>query len=285
MLPNTPLAFSGSPGPCSRSACLAPRAPRPSRLSGELGPAVKDAEGFTIIEILAVVTIMLILMAAAVPAFNSLRKAGDITQGASDVAGVLENAASYARATNTYVWVGLFEEPMTGLPSANPATSGTGQVVLSTVASSDGTQISATGGALGTSLIQVGKLVKVSNIHLGDVTSNSHLTAGTGATSASGTDWTSRPAVTGSNLISATSPAATAYTIFSYPINGSQYRFTKAVEFTPMGEVYIYPSSALTPWIEIGLQPTHGTALDTTTPNVVAIQVAGISGRVKIYRK
>ena len=35
---------------------------------------------------------------------------------------------------------------------------------------------------------------------------------------------------------------------------------------------------------EIGLRPAHGTTVDTTSRNVVAIQFSGVGGNFKIYR-
>jgi hypothetical protein len=71
---------------------------------------------------------------------------------------------------------------------------------------------------------------------------------------------------------------------FTYPA-GSPYTFSRAVQFSPRGEAVIGNSAqnSLQTVAEIGLQPTHGTALDTTNP--VAIQFTGLGGNVKIYRK
>ena len=68
-----------------------------------------------------------------------------------------------ARANNTYTWVGFFEEDASQ-PSTNPATAGTGRLVMSVVASKDGTTIySGTLSSPATELdpiklLQVGKL-------------------------------------------------------------------------------------------------------------------------------
>ncbi len=37
--------------------------------------------------------------------------------------------------------------------------------------------------------------------------------------------------------------------------------------------------------IEIGLQPTHGNAIDNNSKNLVAVQITGLGGVVTIYRR
>src|SRR5213075_3166192 len=83
------------------------------------------------------------------------------------IKGVLDTARTYAKANSTYTWVGFYEEDVSQ-PSTNPPTVGTGRLVMSIVASKDGTKVYDT---TSTSidpmrLIQVGKLVKVNNVHL-----------------------------------------------------------------------------------------------------------------------
>lgn len=63
--------------------------------------------------------------------------------------------------------------------------------------------------------------------------------------------------------------------------------------FAPSGEGYVmgrisYPPNigyVVVPTIEIGLQPTHGTAVDTASQNVAAVQITGIAGGIKVYRR
>src|SRR5437879_10765722 len=115
---------------------------------------------------MVVIAIIAILMALITPAFTSLKSAGDITSAAYTVQGVLDTARTYAQANNTYTWIGFFEEDVS---SATPGTAGTGRLVMSIVASKDGTKVYDTNSTSidPTRLIQVGKLVKIENIHLG----------------------------------------------------------------------------------------------------------------------
>jgi hypothetical protein len=78
------------------------------------------------------------------------------------------------------------------------------------------------------------------------------------------------------------------YLTFGYPVGSlsPQYTFVKIVQFSPLGEAVIDNSNyTLAPVSEIGVQPTHGTTVDTNSKNLVAIQFTGVGGNVKIYRK
>jgi hypothetical protein len=48
-------------------------------------------------------------MVLVVPALTNLKGANDITTGAYTVKGVLEQARTYAKANNTYSWVGFYD--------------------------------------------------------------------------------------------------------------------------------------------------------------------------------
>jgi prepilin-type N-terminal cleavage/methylation domain-containing protein len=238
---------------------------------------------FTLIEMLSVTAIMAVLIA---PVCLVTRNTGDVTHATSEVANLLETAATYSRANNTYVWVGFFEED----PDAVPARSGTGRIVVSVVASKDGTRIvdplgPGTGIDSGL-LVQVCKLLKLENMHLADVTAPANPEAGGG-----GDSWDTRPEVKTSHVtyrIGESSPNRTIFP-FGYPVGNSksvpQYQFVKTIQFSPDGETLLNTSYSLVPWIEIGLQPAHGNARDGRSTNLAAIQVSGVTGSVRIYRR
>src|SRR6478609_9577095 len=104
-------------------------------------PKQRDPEsvrGFTLLELLIVVGIMAILLVLMAPAFTYIKGGTDVTSAAYTVKGVLDTARTYAKANNTYTWVGFYEEDVSR-SSTNPATQGIGRIVMSTVASKDGT--------------------------------------------------------------------------------------------------------------------------------------------------
>jgi len=238
---------------------------------------------FTLIEMLSVTALMVVLIA---PVCLVTSGTGDVTRATNEVANLLESAATYSRANNTYVWVGFFEED----PNGVPARSGTGRIVISVVASKDGTRIVDPpwpGTEIDASrLIQVSKLLKIENMHFGDVPAPVNSDPGGG-----GDSWDTRPDVQTPYVtyrIGGSSPNRTSFP-FVYPVGNSQaasqYKFVKTIQFSPDGETLLNTSYSLVPWIEIGLQPGHGSVRDAVSRNLAAIQVSGVTGSVRIYRR
>ena len=250
-----------------------PHASRDRLLAKAFGVA-QQRRAFTLLEMLIVMGIIAILMVLVAPAFTSLKSAGDVTGAAYMVKGVLDTARTYAKANNTYTWVGFFEEDVS---LTTPGSAGVGRLVMSIVASKDGTNVASSSGTIApTKLIQIGKLTKIDNVHLA-----TNLPAGSGASPSS--TFGTRPPVASAYCLGDT---ANSTTPFQYPA-GSPYMFQKAVQFSPAGEALINNNSnSLQTAAEIGLEPTHGNAIPGSLPaNVVAIQLGGVGGGVIIYRK
>jgi hypothetical protein len=226
-------------------------------------------------------------MVLIAPAFTSIKTGNDVTSAAYTIKGVLDQARTYAMANNTYAWVGFYEEDVSQ-PSTNPATPGIGRIVMSIVASKDGTMVYA--GTLSSAvtldppnsatLIQIGKLAKIDNLHLKTFPAPT-------ATPPPDT-FDTRPAVSSTAQIGDSSPPNPSLT-FHYPAGSSspQYTFAKVVQFSPRGEGVIDNSNyTLTTVSEIGVQLTHGiTPEPSPVKNPVAIQFTGVGGNVKIYRR
>lgn len=266
---------------------------------------LRGRHAFTLIELLVVIGIITILMVLVVPAVTNLKSAGDITDAAYTVKGVLEQARTYAKANNTYAWVGLFEENA-AINSTTPATAGNGRLVMSVVASKNGTNVygSGTGAIDPTQLIQVGKLTRIDNVHLPLFAVGS----GTGDT------FDTRPALQSDPIggynygrfgelnaaVPNTAPYTTPYN-FQYPVGNpapsAQYVFRKLLQFNPRGESRVNGDSyELRRVVELGLIQTHGasvptpaggagTSTATYAGNVIALQIAGISGSVRIFKR
>jgi len=246
---------------------------------------------FTLVELLVVIGIIALLMVLIAPAFTTIKSGGDATGAAYTIKGALDTARTYAKANNTYVWVGFFEEDGS-IPSASPtATPGNGRIVISTVASKDGTEVYTSVGspaadmdAAGTRLLQVGKLVKLDNMHLRTFPNGT----GTGDT------FPTRPAVPGGSpnnaKIGDTSPDPS-LRYFHYPPTGTegaaQYKFRKMIQFSPRGECRPqndnYELRAVT---EVGFQPIHGTVAPPLDDSKnCAVQLTGFGGNTKIYQR
>src|SRR5438876_10927492 len=97
--------------------------------------------GFTLLELLIVVGIIALLLVLVAPAFTSIKGGTDVTSAAYTIKGVLDTARTYAKANNTYTWVGFLEENVANPVSPNTDTPKVGRLIMSIVASKDGTNV------------------------------------------------------------------------------------------------------------------------------------------------
>jgi prepilin-type N-terminal cleavage/methylation domain-containing protein len=279
--PVLPRGFAGHPLFSPASAARDPA-------TGQRG---RRSSGFTLLELLIALGIVGLLLVLIAPAFTTINGGSNVTSAAYTIKGVLDTARTYAKANSTYTWVGFFEEDVSQGPTS-PATGGTGRIVMSIVASRDGTKIydpiNLGQQTLTSGLIQVGKLIKIDNAHLWTHTDTP-----------SGSGWTfdTRTNVSPTYCIGDASPLNST-TPFGYPVGNpaptAQYTFVKVVEFSPRGEPRINNSTVnsngteifpLQTAAEIALEPTHGALIDNNSPNLVAIQFTGVGGNVRIYRR
>jgi prepilin-type N-terminal cleavage/methylation domain-containing protein len=254
---------------------------------------------FTLVEMLAVMAVILILLVLAGPVVTALKNAGDVNKAVYDIAGILEQSRAYAMGSNTYVYVGFAEVNVTQPSSASPQAAGTGRVGIAVVATRDGTQGFNTsslqsGGwssaypSLVNNLSVVGKLLFFDNLHIPDLgappTSGNMVRPDVSTETNAGVSYS----LGNAQCVSATP--------FDYPLgaglNQGQYSFKKVIQFDPQGVARLQTASnpsAITPYLEIGLQQTHGTAVPNlpvspATGNIAALQIDGMTGVAHIYR-
>lgn len=220
---------------------------------------------FSLIELLSVMAIVGMLTAAVLPAINSIKDGGGVTQAAYDISSVLEQARSYAMANNTYVFVGLAEVNGTTSDAA-AQTPGKGRVVVAAAGSKDGTR---SFGAANANLVPLSKLRRFENMHLADTVPNS--------------DNLARPSV--GDEYRAGNTSFQAESSFGWPLGATAaYTFTKIIQFDPRGAASVQSSSRRLPqYMEIGLAPTKGDIV-LASANCAALLLDGVTGSVKIYR-
>ncbi|HEV3271032.1 MAG TPA: prepilin-type N-terminal cleavage/methylation domain-containing protein [Candidatus Methylacidiphilales bacterium] len=256
----------------------------PFRAQGAARLRLEDPSGFSLTELLVVIAATATLAILAVPNLASLQISGSTNLAADEITQAMQVARAYAISHDTYTWLGFYEEDAT-MPSANPAQQGVGRVILSIVASNDGTALYSASSTPPisippTSLVQVSPLIRVQNIHLESFSNGT----GTGIT------FDTRPALSSPNAqIGGSAVPNNAYPSFQYPVgqaSSAQYVFNQVLQFSPRGETLASGmAGAMTPLIEVGLQPTHGNVLYATSPNLVALQISGISGSIISYRR
>jgi type II secretory pathway pseudopilin PulG len=273
-----------------------------------------------LLELLIVVGIIGLLLVLMAPAFTYIRGGTDVTSAAYTIKDVLDTARTYAKANNTYTWVGFYEEDVANpsvIPAPDPRCTGcVGRLVVSIVASKDGTNLGAdaSSSATGTEnfidateLIQVNKLVKIDNAHL------PLFALGTGT----GDAFDARPSPTPATdapfsrfgELNAPAPNTAPYEAtnggltkfpFQYPVGNPvptwQYRFRRTLRFSPTGECRVNSTYDVRKIVELGLLQTHGaatppprsgggTSFVTWDGNMAAVQITGFGGNVKIYRR
>jgi prepilin-type N-terminal cleavage/methylation domain-containing protein len=270
------------------------------KLITDNGARMGEPSAFTLVELLVVTAMIGILMALVTPALTSIKGAGDITNAAYTISDTLQQARTYAVAHNTYVWAGFYEEDGS-MPSLTPIGSpGTGRVIISVVASKDGTTIYDPNSRSNpdpidpTRLVQLQKLARIGNIHLALFATGS----GTGDT------FDTRPALQfdpggvgyndsrfGEINLSGNQSAPTTNSQFPFqypvgsPVPSAQYTFRKTLQFNPRGECSINSTYKMRRVAEIDIQPVHGNVADARNRNVIAIQFNGVGGNFKIYRR
>ena len=254
------------------------------------GQRKRRERGFTLVELLVVMAVVASLLALVVPAFTQANTARTLTTAAYNVAGLLENARAYAKANNTYTWVGFFEEAPTGAAG----TAGVGRVVVFAVSSKDATALYANSdpdpAALpATRLNALGKLTKIDNTHLtvlntNEVPARGKVTDGNGVASNVDPAYQVGDGAGDTGGFSQRSGGTNRAT-FTYPLGAANptYKFVRVIQFNPLGDATKIVDSP-TPLIEIGLRPTRGTTVEVAGKNCAAVQVDGIGGLVRIYR-
>jgi prepilin-type N-terminal cleavage/methylation domain-containing protein len=259
------------------------------------------SRGFTLLELLVVIGIIGLLMVLIVPAFTSMKTGSDFTNAVYGIQGVLESARTYAKANNTYVFVGFAEVDASVNSSVSPQVTGNGRVAVAAVASKDGTRrfnyaTSNQGSdwtanySDGSHLVAIGKLQIYENLHFVPVDFGSWTPTDHPNSKMARYQPIGPPYILGN-------AASTSVTPFAWPLgsplnSGYQYRFDRVIYFDPTGVARIATATnedSIAHVMEIDFQPTHGTAVPPVPTNQdvgnhAVIQLGTTDGAVRVYR-
>ncbi len=211
---------------------------------------LRQPAGFSLIELLAVMAVITVMMAAVVPAINGLKSTGNLSSAAFEIAGTLEQARAYAMANNTFVYVGFAERDQ-----LDAGKTGQGQIVMAAMGSKNGSRTFDAA-----NLSPLTRLRKLPAVRLEEGLPNS------GAMS--------RPvALSGYQVANDAFFAQDSFIL-------SGVTFTKILQFDPRGMASVQSRSTTVPqWMEIGLVGAVGSSTDCA-----AVVVDGVTGVAKIYR-
>ncbi len=245
--------------------------------------------GFTLVELLVVVAIMALLMLVSVPAMRGLGGAQHFTGNVERIAGILDQARAYAVAQDTYVWVAFYPyDPSTRTPPDNSGDA----LYVAVFASTDGTDplnwagtVNPPGTVAGGTTTIV-PILQGSNFKQTVFRTQDWFTQGSGSGQIASLPSSSVP----------TPPASTPTFTFtvngltggplslpaSLPADAPTAQNLSVVQFTPSGAARVNPSPIDSIWIDFQPAKAKG-VLDGD--NIVALQVNGLTGLTRLYRK
>lgn len=214
--------------------------------------------GFSLLELLVVISIIAALSAGMIPAISAIKTGQGISKSSFDLAGLLEQARAQAMAKNTYVYVGLSSVKVNSAVLESDAAAGDLAVAVMTTKS--GVRPVLTDGS---ELVPLCPIRKFNNIQISTIGYEGNLNRASGSQVVNMAD----DSVVSFAQFSSTSPG------------GGQLNFEKVLEFDPRGVVRVLKKDGIEDLIEIPLKQTQGDEGKTA-----ALQVDGVTGSVRIYR-
>lgn len=227
------------------------RSLHPGFVSPVGSPSSGSAGGFTLVEMLLVVAVMCVLLVFGFIGFQNISSSRGVSQGASDIASLLEFARNEAATRQSYVWVGL----------KTATNAGVTELQMAAVYSIDGTPTA------GTNLTALSRVLRVKQSAL---TPYESLKSGT------------RDLLGGSLPVSEylTNRAGVAFSVGSVT-------FTNSITFTPRGEALLNgtPNSyaGFDPMIGIGVIPAREAAKGGSD-NDAGVVLEGSTGTARVLR-
>lgn len=225
-------------------------------------------KGFSILELLTVISVVSLLSVVTVPALSGVVMGGKDRQALIAVSGALEKARDYAVAKNSFVYVG-FTQPnaegkiFVGIFGANDGSTG-GVSDLNKPGAA--LTISDARDAGGKPLVLLDRVSWIEQTQIADQVPSGSALAGNTALG-------NRP-----SFLSSGGGASFRYDSRTY----GDLTFDRVLRFSPTGEAKT--SELLPESVQIVLVPTRGEG-DITNPTAASVvQVAGLTGQVAVFR-
>ena len=227
--------------------------------------------GFTLVELMIVISIMMLLMSFAAPTMSGILKGKKTDQAISAISAVLENARMEAVVQNTYIWVGFLNKKSSGTP-APP--SGQDEVWMMSFKGKTGEK------RPNGQILPASSLRRLEGISILDLPSLPELVTNKLVKQSNDT------ARLG-DLIKAP-PSSTAIRWAGTTETGA-LEFNQLILFTPRGEALLengmkdrLPDPV--PYVSMGLGKTIDGSVIKADKDMAAILVGGFSGRVSVVR-
>jgi prepilin-type N-terminal cleavage/methylation domain-containing protein len=260
--------------------------------------------GYSLVEMLIVISIMGVLATLAVVSFSSTNDAQSFASQVSDFQQIFNDARAYAMANNTVVYVGMEEvdasQPIGAVPQNLMTASVGGRIAVGVASSTSGTTPTASGN-ISSSLTAINKLRIFSNMHM----EPTYYQGPSGVPASSPSPLANRAAIANkqSSICYNDTLATASYQYFSWPLTGTaQYTFNRIIQFSPDGSAILLNTTSTNTkppcWTELDLEEMHGSSVTSsavytytnlskakTGHEVAAIQIDGVTGNTQLYQQ
>jgi len=221
--------------------------------------SLRNSRGFSLVELLVVITIIGILTALTAPSIVSAMKSNAMNSTTAQVAGLIEQARETAVSQNTYVWVAFSPQD----------SNNTDTLSVAVIESKDGTDPGTYGVVPSTNFALVSKISTFTQYQLQDPGSYTFPALNLPT-----------PGTTSANALSSSSTGPA----FSLQIPGTSSTaiFNRCVEFTPSGQAR--NSTSPINIVEFGVDPAN-VHTNPNPNNPAVMRINGLTGQVLVYRR
>jgi len=230
-------------------------------LKTSLAPGKPNQTGFTLMELLVVVSIITFLAAVSIPSISSLSKSGNFSNDVQKIADLANQARTIARAENTYVWMGFYQQIS---PNNNQ------DVYIVLLKSQNGQESDFE--PVNNKWLPAGRPVSCHKMIMDD--SYNHIASAIPAMQNITSRANTKNAFDGDSGFSSASG-------IDVPVNGNLVRFNNFISFHPDGSVTSPGTTSGSPsWIILPLLQQNS----KNNLNAASLEIAGLTGKITIYQ-